>query len=331
MQGWETGAGGAGYAIGQDLHKSKGSPGRRSPTNQLGGMGKVGGMMTKSNRSRASSRLKSAQGKVLRAIRVQRRMSEVREVRQNARTNWQKGANKIASVLGFKWLGTEAVSKRKRSIFGNVRGGAIIDDASMPRVSLHDTPEGDQSARPRRGSNSTVTSMTLSQRPAAPVIKKVVDPFASEVAEQKRKIHVRQTAADVEKTLKKKAVKKKWKTGVSKVRKFVRVVRLSYSDTFTGENKVSLTDLLGRLRNHYDPDGIHADAHDGQHEFYTDLALLQRESLKHDPRVRRKIKCFFVCLRKNKKKKEKNSPFFFIFFYLLPLLFFLFSFFFFLF
>ena len=296
MQGWETGDS-AGYVIGQDLGKGGGgaSPPRRSPGNQLNNM------LTKSKRSRATSRLKSAQGKVLRAIRVQRRMSAVANVRQKARSNWAGAKAKMETVMGFKWLGTESVRRRKRSIFGNVRGGPVMDDSSMPRVSLHDTPEGSEtpqsgarSLQNRRGSN--VASMVLQARPT-PAPSPYVD--EREAAKNRRMVTNRRetqaTAESVEKTMKAKALKKKMKGAVGKVRKFVRVVRLSYSDTFTGTNKVSLTDLLGRLRSHYDPDGIHADPHDGQHEFYTDLALLQRESLKHDPRVRRKLTYSLTC------------------------------------
>ena len=227
-------------------------------------------------------------------------MADVAATRQKARNNWQRGASKMATVMGFKWLGTKAVLKRKRSIFGNVRGGPFIDDASMPRVSLHNNQEGEEIPTfNRRG--STVSSMTLSRRPtsssaATPVrhsLQPIQEPLLHEANNAKTSssslVVRRETAADaksVEKQMKIKELKKKMKGAVGKVRKFVRTVRLSYTDTFSGKNKVSLTELLGRLRNHYDPDGIHADPHDNQHEFYTDLALLQRESLKHDARVR---------------------------------------------
>jgi hypothetical protein len=67
MNGWQTEEAGR-YELGRDLD-------RASPTNKTTRLSPRNGLkhqMTKSNRNRASLRLRSAQGKVLRAIRVQR-------------------------------------------------------------------------------------------------------------------------------------------------------------------------------------------------------------------------------------------------------------------
>ena len=287
MNGWSTDEG---FVLGKDIRNNQSPP--RQTNNQLSPI------MTTSNRSRASLRLKSAQGKVMRAIRVQRRMQEVQHTRKNARNNWHKSRHKLGVVLGFKHLGNEVVQQRKRSIFGNVRGGAIIDDASMPRVSLHS--EGQGSGAPgmvtslnRHGSG--VQSMTLQSRHTTEEINAMVVSPEREVAHNRRMVQQRTshtTPEQVNAQIKKKALRSKMKGAIGKVKKFVRVVRLSYSDGSFGEDKVSLTELLSRLRNHYDPDGVHRDVHDDQHAFYTDLALLQRESLKHDPRIRSELKRF---------------------------------------
>ena len=98
-----------------------------------------------------------------------------------------------------------------------------------------------------------------------------------EPQEQEPLVHGRLTATP--ETVRKQLLKKKMKGAITKVKKFVRVVRLSYADTFTGSKHVSLTELLGRLRAHYDPDGVHSNANDSQHHFYTDLALLESLSM----------------------------------------------------
>jgi hypothetical protein len=233
-------------------------------------------------------------------------MMGVQKTRQNARNNWQRGVNKMATVMGFKRLGIDAVQRRKRSIFGNLMTGAIIDDSSMPRVSLHDLNDAEQKLSQQNRRGSAISSMVFSQRPAAapsPLRRPASTTRSSspktivpEVAPMIVRRDDKATAESVAKQMKRQELKKKMKGAVGKVQKFVRTVRLSYSDTFSGKNKVSLTDLLGRLRKHYDPDGIHADPHDGQHAFYTDLALLQRESLKHDARVRSKFNDCVVCV-----------------------------------
>ena len=264
MDGWNTrDEGGEGrFQLGANIGKQQ--QGRQSPTNVHSPLSP-----TTSNRTRASLRLKSAQGKVLRAIRVQRRITAVGVVRDKARSNWQRGATKMASLMGFKWLGTNAVRKRKRSIFGNVLGAAPMDDSTMPKVSLHQN-NGDSSA-PRNRKGSTVSSITLNQRPTSPVPnRRPSGPSPESPAEpgQSSIVHRREkaaTAESVEKQVKRQALKKKFKGSIGKVQKFVRTVRLSYTDTFSGAKKVSLDELLGRLRSHYDPDGIHRDANDDQH------------------------------------------------------------------
>jgi hypothetical protein len=302
MEGWQTEN--RGFVLGKDIAKAASPPQRNRTSNQLKPQ------KTLSNRIRASKRFKGAQGKVLRAVRVQRAMMGVQKTRQNARNNWQRGVNKMATVMGFKRLGIDAVQRRKRSIFGNLMTGAIIDDSSMPRVSLHDLNDAEQKLSQHNRRGSAISSMVFSQRPAAapsPLRRPASTTRSSspktivpEVAPMIVRRDDKATAESVAKQMKRQELKKKMKGAVGKVQKFVRTVRLSYSDTFSGKNKVSLTDLLGRLRKHYDPDGIHADPHDGQHAFYTDLALLQRESLKHDARVRSKFndlcRLCFLCL-----------------------------------
>ena len=305
MKGWEDDRA-SGYVLGQDLdraspHRNRTSP-RELPRNQLANL-------PQGRRGRGALRLRNVQTKVLRAVKVRRAMQSMGAKRKNARNLWARGATKLASVLGFKWLGNNSVQRRKRSIFGNVLGGQPLDDLALPKISLHNTestahggmggiPAEDAHMKPK----STVTSIKMQQRVSSPTIprKKVDDtgrnnlshtlvskrPVAvPAVEEPHEELRGRLTATP--ETVRKQLLKKKMKGAITKVKKFVRVVRLSYADTFSGSKKVSLTELMGRLRNHYDPDGIHADANDSQHHFYTDLALLQRESLKHDPRVRR--------------------------------------------
>lgn len=336
MKGWEDDRA-PGFVLGQDIDRAspknkqlRASP-RGSPSNQLS-------PLPKGRRNRGANRLRTAQTKVLRAVKVQRAMMAMGAKRKNARTLWTRGATKLATVLGFKWLGSDHVQRRKRSIFGNVRGAAPIDDMALPRISLHNNGvgrgdgfeganlfdlggagdpagPGADAAGSRAAATSTVMSLKVQQRRASTQVKEKVDgtgrnnlyqhggrgaPGSPAAVSVPDAAHERKTrgAPQAEpasqgrltatpETVRKQLLKKKMKGAITKVKKFVRTVRLSYADTFNGSKRVSLNELLGRLRTHYDPDGVHADANDSQHHFYTDLALLQRESLKHDPRVRR--------------------------------------------
>ena len=137
MKGWEDDRA-PGFVLGQDIdraspkNKIRTSP-RGSPSNQLS-------PLPAGRRSRGARRLRSAQTKVLRAVKVQRAMRSIGAKRKKARNLWARGATKLASVLGFKWLGSEHV-QRRRSILGTC-GAFSIDDLSLPRISLHNGSEG---------------------------------------------------------------------------------------------------------------------------------------------------------------------------------------------
>ena len=110
------------------------------------------------------------------------------------------------------------------------------------------------------------------------------EPDVDPPVESPQKAEEEKVATPVKKASK---VIKRLQKGVRKVTKFVRVVRLSVAD-YDGESaestaNMSVNDVIEKLRDLYDPTGEHRDS---ENEYYTDIALLQRESLKHDPRVR---------------------------------------------
>ena len=78
----------------------------------------------------------------------------------------------------------------------------------------------------------------------------------------------------------------KLKKAAKKVNQFLNVVRLHH-DSSKGLEALSYENVLKKLREHYDPEGVHATKSSSQHEYYTDFGLLKREALKHHPRIRK--------------------------------------------
>ena len=184
---------------------------------------------------------------------------------------WSKGRTKIKAMMALK--GTWG-KDRTRSIFGNQFGkGDLMED--MPDVYLDRIPQKIESIEDdvlstARSEASSIVGWTGDNIDDASN-RMVADAAAKSFNKKGYKTNVRASILKVKKAAK-------------KVRRFLNVVRLAHDPT--SNSTLSYNQVLAKLREHYDPDGIHSEQHADQHEYYTDLGLLKRESLKHHPQIR---------------------------------------------
>ena len=189
-------------------------------------------------------------------------------------TLWAKGRSKIKSVMVMNGMWGK---ERKRSIFGNQFGkGDLLQD--MPEIhiervadtSVFDSAEGD-TTETARTDVSDVVGWNGTEETA--------HTEGGKATEETTALTGKGYKTDVRATI------SKLKRAAKKVKRFLNVVRMAHDPTCRNV-PLSYNQVLAKLREHYDPDGIHSDKHADQHEYYTDLGLLKRESLKHHPQIR---------------------------------------------
>ena len=196
-----------------------------------------------------------------------------------ASTLWKKGLTKIKTIMAMQ--GTWG-KNRSRSIFGNQFGKQnILED--MPEIYLDRIEKKDED------NNSEIGLEDLTARTE----KSSVVGWDNDDSESASFTADNDGSGDssLPHTLKGKGYKTnvrrsihKLKNAAKKVKKFLTIVRLAHDPT--RRTQLTYNEVVSKLRDHYDPDGYHAQAGDSQHEYYTDLGLLKRESLKHHPQIR---------------------------------------------
>ena len=182
---------------------------------------------------------------------------------------WAKGRTKVKAVVSMSGM---LKSGRKRSIFGNQFGkGDLLEDMPEIHIDRQRQPmilnEDDNDNHIFDTSDDNVVGWNEEQED-----NNHTPTIPQKYADKGYKTNVRASI-------------NKLKKAAKKVRRFLTTVRLAHDPTCQRE-PLSYRQVLQKLREHYDPDGIHSEKHADQHEYYTDLGLLKRESLKFHPKIR---------------------------------------------
>ena len=209
------------------------------------------------------------------------------KAQREAAALWKKGANKIKMIMAMK---VTTGKNRTRSIFGNqFNKGDLLED--MPEIYLErreaqDDPEDLVTARSDTsgiaGWSADDNNNNTNTNHAHETIHThdVGDDVALDIAAAQS---AKKYAGKGYKTNVRASILK-MKSAAKKVSRYINVVRLAHDPL--KKSTLSYDEVVEKLRSHYDPDGIHSNKHADQHEYYTDLGLLKRESLKHHPKIR---------------------------------------------
>jgi uncharacterized protein YihD (DUF1040 family) len=207
---------------------------------------------------------------------------------------WAKGKHKIKAVMKINGMWGK---ERTRSIFGNQFGkGDVLEDMPEIYIERKVTEESNIFDSSVEEDLEKHQSFDLEGNPvgwggsagaeaAATAAVAVVTLPTDEFSKKGYKTNVRASISKLKKAAK-------------KVKQFLTVVRLAHDPLCTKE-PLSYNEVLNKLREHYDPNGIHSNKHADQHEYYTDLGLLKRESLKHHPEIRRLLDQLWTAADKN--------------------------------